>query len=323
MEKIKRTISVVVPVYNVEEYLSRCIDSILKQTFTDFYLFLVNDGSTDTSAEICDSYKKKEKRIRVIHKDNNGLSSARNVALDTIIYENLSDWITFVDSDDWIHETYLQSLYDAVISDKTLVSAVMYERTNGKSPIVNVNSLQSCILKPDDYFSEFYPCATIACAKLYNSELFRNIRYPLGVIHEDEFVTYRILFSCDNISQINQPLYAYYYNAQSIMGKQWNPNRLIGIEAYKEQLLFFKNNHYEKSYISIVKWCMALCAECLMNMYQNPQKYKNEIKKTRRYLRKLLWEHREVYCFKSSRWFYDMAYPKQMEWHDFISKRLT
>lgn len=109
-------ISVIVPVYNVEQYLHRCIDSILAQTFTDFELLLINDGSTDKSGKICDEYAKKDKRIRVFHKENGGVSSARNVGLDNA----KGEWVTFVDSDDWVEINYFSDLMkDNYIADLT------------------------------------------------------------------------------------------------------------------------------------------------------------------------------------------------------------
>lgn len=101
-------ISVIVPVYNVEKYLSRCIESILSQTFTDFELLLIDDGSTDRSGEICDEYAKKDTRIRVFHTKNRGVSAARNLGLDNA----KGEWISFVDSDDWVENDYLKSLFN-------------------------------------------------------------------------------------------------------------------------------------------------------------------------------------------------------------------
>ena len=108
----KELISIIIPVYNVQQYLSRCIDSVLRQTYPHFELILVNDGSPDESPQICDDYAKRDGRIKVIHKTNGGLSSARNAGLDIA----LGAYITFVDSDDWIHEQYLEKLFSMITS---------------------------------------------------------------------------------------------------------------------------------------------------------------------------------------------------------------
>ena len=106
-------ISVIVPIYKVEQYLERCVDSILNQTFTDFELVLVDDGSPDNCGAICDEYAKKNERIVVIHKENGGLSDARNAGIEWALNNSGSEWITFIDSDDWVHIDYLEYLYNS------------------------------------------------------------------------------------------------------------------------------------------------------------------------------------------------------------------
>ena len=115
-------ISVIVPVYNVEPYLNRCVDSILEQTFTDFELILVDDGSPDNCPAICDEYARKDSRIHVIHQKNGGLSDARNAGIDWVVANSDSQWISFVDSDDWVHPMYLFTLLSAVKTTNTYVS---------------------------------------------------------------------------------------------------------------------------------------------------------------------------------------------------------
>ena len=115
-------ISVVVPVYNTEDYLKRCIDSIIRQTYKNFDLILIDDGSTDGSGQICDEYAIKDSRIHVIHQKNRGLSAARNAGLDWITLNSSSKWVSFVDSDDWIHHRFLEILYKAVRQDRTFIS---------------------------------------------------------------------------------------------------------------------------------------------------------------------------------------------------------
>lgn len=123
-------ISVIVPVYNVEKYLSRCIDSILSQTFTDFELLLVDDGSTDKSGEICDEYAKTDARIKVFHTENRGVSAARNLG----IKEASADWISFVDSDDWVEDKYLSDLYGEGFSHDECIVCQSVFMENESSP---------------------------------------------------------------------------------------------------------------------------------------------------------------------------------------------
>ena len=182
-------ISVIVPIYKVEKYLHRCIDSVLAQTFTDFELILVDDGSPDNCGKICDEYAEKDNRIHVIHKENGGLSDARNAGIDWAFANSDSEWITFIDSDDWIHPKYLETLYNAVKETGCEISICGYEETTGDSPKVDDINLQAVIVSTEDFFCEHNVNAVVAWGKLYKKELFREIRYPVGKLHEDEFNT--------------------------------------------------------------------------------------------------------------------------------------
>ena len=120
-------ISVIVPVYKVERYLKRCVDSILDQTFRDFELILVDDGSPDRCGEICEKYAEKDKRIVVLHRENGGLSAARNTGLDWIFANSNSTYVTFIDSDDWVHPQYLEILSRVIESNNVAVSVAQFE----------------------------------------------------------------------------------------------------------------------------------------------------------------------------------------------------
>ena len=127
--EIHTYISIIVPVYNTEKYLNRCVDSILNQTFTDFELILVDDGSPDNCGKICDEYKEKDRRVRVIHKPNGGLSDARNAGIEWALNNSDSEWISFIDSDDWVHPNYLDFLLRAAEQNNTSVSICGFLRT--------------------------------------------------------------------------------------------------------------------------------------------------------------------------------------------------
>ena len=123
-------ISIIVPVYNVEKYLQRCVDSILAQTFSDFELLLVDDGSPDNCGEICDWYATQDDRVHVIHQKNGGLSAARNAGIDWAFSNSDSQWLNFIDSDDWVHPQYLEVLKNAVDKDGTDLSITKLHRTD-------------------------------------------------------------------------------------------------------------------------------------------------------------------------------------------------
>ena len=241
-------ISVIVPIYKVEDYIHRCIDSILAQTFTDFELILVDDGSPDKCGKICDEYADKDSRIHVIHKENGGLSDARNTGIDWAFANSNSEWITFIDSDDWIHPRYLEALYDAVKKTGCEISICAYEETTGDNPQVDESQLEAEIVNTEDFFCEHNVNAVVAWGKLYKKELFREIRYPVGKLHEDEFTTYKLLFQNEICAFVNQPLYYYFMNTDSITKSVWTPKRLDSIDARKGSVSYFRNNNYVAAY---------------------------------------------------------------------------
>lgn len=249
--KILPVISIIVPVYNVEPYLVRCIDSILAQTFADFELILIDDGSPDNCGKICDEYAKKEARIHVIHQKNGGLSSARNAGIDWVFKNSNSQWLTFIDSDDWIHPQYLDLLLSSATTLNADVSICEYEETNEyfhPAPVTNFDIHKQT---PEEFFVNHHVTAVIACCKLYNKSCFENIRYPLGKLHEDEFTTYKILFQKTHVSYLNKKLYFYYTNPHSIVRSKWSPKRLDAITAYEEQITFFRKSEHRDALVDV------------------------------------------------------------------------
>ena len=236
-------ISVIVPVYKVEKYLDRCVKSILNQTYKDFTLILVDDGSPDKCGDMCESYARSDSRIHVIHKDNGGLSSARNAGIDFVFQRNESKWITFVDSDDWIHPQYLEILLSSAVTGIVNVS-ICYALWTSKEELPKAADESFTLWNPADYYKKENTNATVAWGKLYRIECFRDIRYPEGKIHEDEFVTYRILFEQKSIAVVNQKLYGYFQNDEGITRAKWNPSRMDAVEGIKGQVHYFLSNGY-------------------------------------------------------------------------------
>lgn len=317
-------ISVIVPVYKVEAYLERCINSILDQTFKDFDLILIDDGSPDTCGVICDEYAKLDKRVHVIHQKNGGLSAARNAGISWAFSNSNSKWLTFIDSDDWIHTQYLEALYLAVLEDNTEISVCAYEETDGHSVDIDSAELKSKVWVPDEFYYQYNVLATIACAKLYKKECFANIRYPEGKIHEDEFVTYKILFRYNKLSFVAAPLYAYFVNQDSITKSGWNPNRLLSIQAAEEQLEYFKNNRYNlawkrrvESYVCVMAnqiERLKLCNDAIRKQYLNGLRKK---------LRKALSKYRHQVPFHNNQWIYEQAYPNTMKIYWILAAQIS
>lgn len=239
-------ISVVVPVYKVEPYLHRCVDSILCQSFRDFELILVDDGSPDTCGAICDEYALQDSRIHVIHQKNGGLSAARNTGIDWAFANSDSHWFTFVDSDDWIHPQMLETLLSVAKDNDVRVSVCGYRETEGEQIMVEPEELEDKLWEPERFYTEKFVNATVAWGKLYARECFQEIRYPNGKIHEDEFVTYRILFAQERIAAVPAPMYAYFVNRVGITKSKWKPARLDAWEAYEQQIAFFEKKNKQE-----------------------------------------------------------------------------
>ena len=253
-------ISVIVPVYNVDKYLIRCIESILNQSESDFDLILVDDGSTDTSGAICDNYAEKDKRIHVIHKENGGLSDARNKGVDWSLINSKSEWITFIDSDDWIHPEYLNFLLSAAISSNVDISVCRYEEKNEFSEYDHVNNLFD-VYDTEDLYVNQRVNMVVAWGKLYKKVIFQNLRFPYGKLNEDEFTTYKALFQYKRIAFLDNALYFYFQNPKSIMQSKWTKGRLDSIEAISNQIPYFKNMGLQKAYSSSAKSLMFSCAK--------------------------------------------------------------
>ena len=233
-------VSVIVAVYKMPEFLPRCIDGILGQTFQDLELILVDDGSPDNCGAICDAYAAKDSRVHVIHKENAGVCVARNTGLDWVYDHSDSQWIFFHDNDDWIHPETIQRLYDAAMELNAKISICGYDMTEGEDPEILQEQLTPVAWTPKDFYLQYFVNATVCWGKLYHKAVFAGKRYPPGKYIEDEFLTYKLLFSQEKLAVIHAPLYAYYINRAGISKKAWVPKRLDAWEAYEQQLAYFK-----------------------------------------------------------------------------------
>ena len=245
-------VSVVVPVYNVAEYLSKCVKSLIAQTYKNIEIILVDDGATDQSGGICDDFQKKDERIKVIHKENGGLSSARNAGIEAATGE----YIAFVDSDDFVAECYIEKLLDACITNNCKVSACAYYEYYSQDDMRFVGGENSTVKSREDAIKDIFTMKNEICVvawnKLYAKELFENKanRYPEGRIHEDVFTTYKFCAAVDRVAYINEPLYFYVQRAGSIMGQTFSRKRLQLIDAVESIAPFVKENApvFDKEY---------------------------------------------------------------------------
>ena len=305
-------ISVIVPVYKVEVYLSRCVDSILGQTFRDFELILVDDGSPDRCGEMCEEYARRDSRVHVIHQQNGGLSAARNTGIDWAFEHSDSLWLAFVDSDDWVHPAYLQTLY--TVAEQTLckVSACGFLRTSGEGFPEGQDDSVLCLSADDYYCGELHDGLTaVAWNKLYHKSLFKTLRYPIGKLHEDEFTTYRAIYAAGKIGVTPAKLYAYYQNPEGIMRSQWNPRRMHVLEAFEQQIAYAEETRNHALLVKAVKQYIYSACE---QLDKAGVIYRKEL---RGKLRRALKLGRDCGCFPRDRghmWAYEKAYPAKPFW---------
>ncbi len=219
-------ISVIVPVYNVEKYLSRCIDSILNQTYTDYELILVDDGSTDNSGKICDDYAEKKSNIKVIHQKNGGLSSARNTGTDN----SKGSYITFIDSDDLVSNTYLETLFELLKKYDADISCCDFSFFYDESEIVNEqnNILEKCLDGETALEEMLYGKmhGSSACAILMKRSIAETYKFPIGKFHEDDFVTFSYYGAAKKVAVTSEKMYYYFQRAVSIMHRPFGQSAL-------------------------------------------------------------------------------------------------
>ena len=233
-QEVEKMISVIVPVYNVEKYLNKCVESILRQSFCDFELILVDDGSPDQCGALCDEWAKADQRVQVIHKPNGGLSDARNAGIDRA----RGDWLCFVDSDDWIAEDMLETLHSlARENDAEMACCNFVQLGEDGVQVKELAQVRSGVCTQDDYWAQSF-CANIKMYynvvwnKLYKRSLFDRVRFPVGLINEDAYIMYDLVSQCGKIAITDKIGYYYLIRSNSIMRRTWSLKNLTSAEAY-------------------------------------------------------------------------------------------
>ena len=226
-------VSIVVPVYNVESCLDYCLTSLLEQTYQSFELLLIDDGSTDASGDLCESWAKRDSRIRVFHKANGGLSDARNYGIERI----RGDFLTFVDSDDYVSPAYLSALVSALLNHPGYgmvgcrIKSV-HRVSSVKETAHDYGPIQTFSCK-DAFESALYngKVDVSGCGKIYRRCLFEDVRFPVGRLYEDTFTFGSLLRRSGRYLYIDQPLYFYMKRRGSIVNTEWSVSKLEFIEA--------------------------------------------------------------------------------------------
>lgn len=223
-------ISVIVPVYNVEKYLERCVKSIVAQTYTDLEILLIDDGSTDKSGKMCDDFQQTDSRIKAFHKQNGGLSDTRNYGIE----HSAGEFISFVDSDDYIDEKMLETLHRLITeNDADLAVCSAMDVFEGKE-VTQVKEIKEFNLNKVESYKYMLRGDGIpsACNKLYKRQTVGDVRFPVGKLYEDGFFTPQILKKVEKTAVTSKPMYYYFRRADSITTKPFRKGDLDVIEAY-------------------------------------------------------------------------------------------
>lgn len=313
-------ISVIVPVYRVEPYLHRCVDSILGQSYTDFELILVDDGSPDNCGAMCDEYAEQDSRIHVIHQKNGGLSAARNAGIDWVFANSDSQWLTFVDSDDWVHKEYLQTMLTAALQHGTTQALCDMLPTDKFVEDAALSSGYVLIMNAEQAYIDHYGLCLHACGKILHRSLLTSLRFPEGKIHEDAFVTHILTFASARIAICDVPLYYYFGNPGSITRTKWTQNRLHEFEAHEIRLAYLQEHGYQKAYVSELEaytWGMFAQIQDLKLLSKENANYQKYMKEIHAKAMPRFREARKYGLFPysaSNVWIYELAYPIKPIW---------
>ncbi|MFG6149943.1 glycosyltransferase family 2 protein [Halobacillus sp. B23F22_1] len=242
-------ISIIVPVYKVEKYLEKCIDSILSQTFKNFELILVNDGSPDNCGKICEYYKQKDSRVNVIHKENGGISDARNMGLNYAT----GNYIGFVDSDDYLLTNMYEVMYNTAIKNGSDIVVCDFFKLNEDendvskcedrdSPIINLTNYEAL----EKIYTEIPETFVVVWNKLFKKEIFKEVKFDKSKIYEDEFITHKLLLEAKKVTYIRKKLYNYLIREGSIVNSPYNVSKLDKVFALNERVNLFRRLRNKK-----------------------------------------------------------------------------
>lgn len=251
---LKPLISVIIPIYNTQDYLARCIDSVREQSYTNIEIILVNDGSSDKSPEICDNYALMDDRIIVIHKQNGGISDARNNGL-TIAR---GEYLTFIDSDDFIHPKFIKFLLYHCLKDTCEIAACGLCKGSGEAFIDVMHPCTKVYTRTNAFLSRKVKSGIVG--KLYKASLFHDLRFPVSdhFNYEDEALTYKLIYSCNNVCITNRALYYYYQSPNSTTRNQKHFQSIDFYEILKDRCRFFAAKEKELLEYSYEYACLCL-----------------------------------------------------------------
>lgn len=279
---MKELISIIVPIYNVEAYLDNCLNSIIKQTYDNLEIILVDDGSPDRCGHICDEYAKHDSRIKVIHKINGGLSDARNCGLRSAT----GKYVTCIDSDDYVSLDFIDYLYNLIIKKEADISICGFIKTPNMHEFFQGNEAIEKVYDADSAFATMLYArdfTTSAWGKLYIRELFKDIEYPVGKYSEDMFTTYRLILKSSTIVYGDKICYYYLHRPNSILTSTFSYKHLDVFEALHimRGKGVLKTPQVEAAYRAQIVSSMAELLEKQPNFTQDIKELWNEAKRYR------------------------------------------
>lgn len=289
-------VSIVVPVYKVEKYIGVCINSLIKQTYKNLEIILVDDGSPDNSGAICDRFAEADSRITVIHKENGGVSQARNAALEIMT----GNYVTFVDGDDYVAENFIECMYNALINNDADISTCGHFRVEFGGEIKSIYSLSD---DPDDVICKtgiesltdmFYgkTCSASSGSKLYKKQFFDELKFPGYVMGEDTYIVYHAFSKAKIVAHTNKPLYYYVQHSSSVTNKKADYIKFYDyVRLYDYILSVDKNLDNNNYFLALANRLIENNFWVYMKLRNEPKKYKEEkahildnIKKYRKYV---------------------------------------
>ena len=243
-------ISVIVPIYKVEKYINKCVNSIMAQTYKNIEIILIDDGSPDKCGDICDEFEKKDLRIKVIHKENGGQGSARNAGLD--VAKGL--YVVFVDSDDYIPEDAIEKMYNQILNDDSDMVIGQYTKIypDESKKECELNIKEKMIFSREEAMNALHthssPLHCCACAKLYQKKIFESLRFT-STIFEDSQIWPRIINKCTKISAIPDSVYFYFQRDDSTVHSLTDDKRVDGVKvALDISKFFYDNDNFKEAY---------------------------------------------------------------------------
>lgn len=291
-------ISVIVPVYNAEKYLDRCMNSIVNQTYRDFELILVDDGSPDSCPKMCDEWTQKDARIRVVHKKNGGASSARNAGLNVA----KGNWIAFADSDDWLEITALETLYDLAIKyDVPMAIGGMVNAKGEEGTYLVDEKLEANIQKfsQTDLLNRFFrvngePDTHSVCATLIRRDILEDYHFIEGKMNEDVEACYYLARKCEGAVYTSKPVYFYFKNVEGVTNSGFSKKKLDLLDVWdivQKQVEQFTPEYSYACEMNCKRARFTLLTQMNLNGYDHNDPFMIETKKRLKFeLRKSFWK---------------------------------